>query len=62
MTFVRTRLELDRMQAGQVLEVLLRGEEPLRNIPRTAAEQGHVVLGLETTGGEATKLWIRKKS
>jgi tRNA 2-thiouridine synthesizing protein A len=44
MTFVRTRLALDRMSTGQTLLVRLRGEEPHRNIPRTATEQGHAVL------------------
>ncbi|MCS6891532.1 MAG: sulfurtransferase TusA family protein [Rhodovarius sp.] len=44
MTFVRTRLMLDRMAPGEVLEVLYAGEEPARNLPRTAAEQGHAVL------------------
>ena len=48
MTFVRTRLALDRMSPGQTLLVRLRGEEPLRNVPRTAREQGHEVLSLET--------------
>ena len=46
MTFVRTRLALDRMSPGQVLLVRLRGEEPLKNVPKTAAEQGHTVLSL----------------
>src|SRR3954470_16967358 len=44
MTFVRTRLALDRMQSAQTLLLRLRGDEPKRNIPRTAVEQGHVVL------------------
>ena len=48
MTFVRTRLALDRMRAGQTLLVHLQGEEPLRNVPRTAREQGHEVLSLDT--------------
>ncbi|HEY1412938.1 MAG TPA: sulfurtransferase TusA family protein, partial [Rhodopila sp.] len=48
MTFVRTRLALDRMAPGETLLVLLKGEEPLRNVPRTATEQGHEVLSLET--------------
>ena len=39
MTFVRTRLALDRMTPGETLLVRLRGEEPLRNVPRTATEQ-----------------------
>lgn len=59
MTFVRVRLALDRMAAGQVLRVRLRGQEPLRNIPRTAAEQGHAVLR-QAPDGEATLLWLRK--
>ncbi len=44
MTFVRARLQLDRMASGQVLELLFTGEEPRRNLPRTLAEQGHAVL------------------
>ena len=48
MTFVRCRLMLDRMATGQVLEVLFSGEEPARNLPRTAMEQGHRVLTQET--------------
>ncbi len=36
MTFVRTRLALDRLKPGQTLLVSLRGTEPLRNVPRTA--------------------------
>ena len=60
MTFVRTRLALDRMAPGQTLRVRLRGEEPLRNVPRTAREQGHEVLSLETgTDGVATLLLRR---
>ena len=60
MTFVRTRLALDRMRPGQVLRVRLRGEEPLRNVPRTAREQGHDVLSLDLgTDGVATLLLRR---
>jgi TusA-related sulfurtransferase len=60
MTFVRTRLALDRMAAGQVLLVKLKGEEPLRNVPRTAAEQGHTVLSQETGEDGVTLLHLRR--
>ena len=60
MTFVRTRLALDRMTPGQVLEVRLRGDEPLRNVPRTAAEQGHAVLSLVTAADGITVLRLRR--
>jgi TusA-related sulfurtransferase len=60
MTFVRTRLALDRMAAGQVLEVLMKGEEPRRNVPRTAREQGHAVLSAQEEPGGLTRIRLRK--
>jgi tRNA 2-thiouridine synthesizing protein A len=60
MTFVRTRLALDRMAQGEILLVRLRGEEPLRNVPRTAREQGHQVLSMDTGHDGVTRLLLRK--
>jgi len=60
MTFVRTRLALDRMKSGQVLRVRLRGREPLVNVPRSASEQGHQVLALETDAAGISTLMLRK--
>lgn len=47
MTFVRTKLTLEKLQPGDVLLVRLKGTEPLRNVPRSAREHGHTVLSLE---------------
>jgi TusA-related sulfurtransferase len=44
MTFVRTRLQLDRMGPGQGLEVRFLGREPGENIPRSVRDLGHEVL------------------
>ncbi|HBK08555.1 MAG TPA: sulfurtransferase TusA family protein [Acetobacteraceae bacterium] len=60
MTFVRTRLTLDRMSPGEVLLVRLKGQEPLRNVPRTATEQGHQVLKVETDPDGISRLLIRR--
>ena len=60
MTFVRTRLALDRLAPGQALLVLLRGDEPRRNVPRTAAEQGHLILGQEEGPDGTMRLLIRR--
>ena len=60
MTFVRTRLALDRMQPGQTLLVRLAGEEPRRNVPRTALEQGHAVLAQRDLPDGTTALLLRK--
>jgi TusA-related sulfurtransferase len=44
MTFVKTRLLIEKMPAGEVASVLLRGEEPVENVPASVAELGHTVL------------------
>ena len=43
MTWVRTKLELERLPAGATLEVLLPPGEALTNVPRLAREAGHAV-------------------
>ena len=60
MTFVRTRLALDRMATGETLMVRLRGEEPLRNVPQTAREQGHEVLSIQTEPDGTSVVLLRK--
>ena len=60
MTFVRTRLALDRLAPGQTLLVLLRGDEPRRNVPATATSQGHQVLSQETAADGLTRLLLRR--
>jgi tRNA 2-thiouridine synthesizing protein A len=60
MTFVRTRLALDRLAPGQLLLVLLRGEEPRLNVPRTAVAQGHQVLSQEDGADGVTRLLLRR--
>ncbi len=50
MTFVKTKLKLESMHSGQILEVTLRNGEPLRNVPRSVKEEGHKILNLQKEG------------
>ena len=61
MTYVRTKLALEALDDGAVREVLLRGEEPLKNVPRNAREEGHEVLALEPRGDGLHRLLLRKQ-
>jgi len=47
MTFVRTKLLIERMQSGETAEVRLQSKEPLENVPRSVREIGQEVLSLE---------------
>jgi len=49
MTWVRTKLELERMPRGERLDVLCPEGEALENVPRSAAEAGHEVTVEGTT-------------
>ena len=47
MTFVRTKLMIEKMKPGERAEVRLQGAEPLDNVPRSVREIGHEILSLE---------------
>jgi TusA-related sulfurtransferase len=44
LTFVKTKLMIEKMATGDRLEVLLSGDEPLKNVSRSVIELGHRLL------------------
>lgn len=61
MTFVKTKLKLETMSSGQVLEVTLREGEPLINVPRSVEQEGHKILDLRQEEGDVYKLLIERR-
>lgn len=59
-TFVKTKVALDEMDEGQVLQVHLNDGEPRQNVPRSVADEGHEVLKLDDNGDGTYELYIRK--
>ena len=47
LNYVRAKLKLEEMEAGQVLEVLLDDGESIINVPRSAKEDGHRILEIK---------------
>lgn len=43
-TYVKTKIALEKILPGERLAVILRDGEPLENVPRAAAEDGHRVV------------------
>ena len=60
MTFVKTKIELSKLNEGDILEVLLAEGEPLENVPRNAKEQGYNALSVEHVEGSTYKVTIKK--
>ena len=42
--FVKTKLKLEGMEAGQVLEVVLDSGETIQNVPKSIKEEGHTIV------------------
>jgi len=42
--FVKTKLKLESLEDGQVLEVVLDSGEPIQNVPKSVKEEGHRIV------------------
>jgi len=60
LTFVKTRIALERLGPGEVLEVWLAGGEPAESVPRSAEEEGHRVLRVEPLGEGDVRVLLEK--
>ena len=59
LNFVKTKLMLEEMESGQLLEVILDGGEPIKNVPRSVKAEGHEIVRVDRVD-EAYRLLIRK--
>ena len=59
--FVKTKLKLETMGAGQVLAVILDDGEPIRNVPRSVSDDGHTVLRQEALN-QSHRVFIKKRA
>jgi len=57
--FVKTKLKLEKMEKGEILEVILDDGEPIKNVPRSIKDEGHKIIKVEKLEN-AFKLVIRK--
>ena len=64
LTFVKTKLLIERMDPGDTARIRLKGEEPLENVPRSVRDHGHEVVSLavapDDPEGEVHVLILRK--
>jgi TusA-related sulfurtransferase len=60
MTFVKTKLMIEKMPQNDILEVRLKGKEPLINVPRSVLEYGQIILNLEPESDDQSPLGIHR--
>jgi sulfite reductase (ferredoxin) len=54
MNYVKTKLKLEMMDAGEMLEVWLDAGEPIKNVPMSLKNDGHKILVQEALEADAT--------
>ena len=59
-TFVKTKVALEELDEGQILQVHLNDGEPVQNVPRSIKEEGHQILQLDDNGDGTFELYIKK--
>ncbi len=59
MNFVKVKLDLATMATGQLLKVLLDDGEPIENVPRSVADEGHNIV-MQKKEGDYWSVLIRK--
>lgn len=59
-TFVKSKLALEVMQAGQVLQVVVDNDESASNVPRSMQNEGHDILGVVKLNDKDWQIMVRK--
>lgn len=60
MTFVKTKLLIEKIPTGDLLEVRLQGKEPLENVPRSTREHKHEIISLEAEDENQSEFGIHR--
>ena len=62
MNYLKTRSLLEKMEDGEVVEVLLDdNDESILNVPKKVKKEGHVILKIESINGQYRVL-IKKRT
>jgi tRNA 2-thiouridine synthesizing protein A len=60
LTFVRSKLAIENMAPGEVLEIVVDHGPAALNVPRSLEREGHVTLGVELAGEGQWRIRVRK--
>ncbi len=60
LNFVKTKLKLEELSDGDILEITIDAGEPMANVPRSIKEEGHKVVKVDKLQDGSYKLFIEK--
>lgn len=59
-TFVKAKVALEELEAGQVISIRMMDGEPVQNVPRSLKDEGHQLLKLINNNDGTYNLLVRK--
>ena len=59
-TFVKAKVAIEELDAGQILAVHLNDGEPVQNVPRSLKDEGHQILKLVDNNDGTYDLIVKK--
>ena len=59
-TFVRSKLAIEKMDLGQVLEIITDHKPASENVPKSMENEGQKILKINQTGEQEWHIFIRK--
>jgi len=59
-TFVRSKLAIEKMELGQILEIVTDHKPASENVPRSMENEGQKVLAIEQTSEKEWHILVRK--
>jgi len=59
-TFVRSKLAIEKMNLGEVLEIVTDHKPASENVPRSMESEGQKILKIEQAGDKEWHIFVRK--
>lgn len=60
MTFVKAKVAIEGLDAGQTLKIHMNGGEPIQNVPRSMKDEGHTVLDVQANDDGSFNILVKK--
>ena len=60
-TFVKSKLALEMLDSGQILQVVVDNDESAVNVPKSLTNEGNTVVGVEKQNDKDWLITVRKK-
>lgn len=59
-TYVKSKLALEKIETGQVLEIILNHKPAIENVPRSMENEGHEILEVSQINETDYKIAVKK--